>query len=170
MDKLKLDPHNANKGTDRGRKMVRESLEETGAGRSIVVDKDGRVIAGNKTFEAWQENGGEVEVVRTDGTKLVVVQRDDLDLDHLDGKARKLAYLDNRSSEVGLAWDIKEVLASIDAGLDLDGLWNQDEIDSLLANIRSPEFGPGSIDEQGKLDELADKSVECPNCGERFTP
>ena len=33
-----------------------------------------------------------------------------------------------------------------------------------------PDFAPVEIDEQGKLDELADKSVECPNCGHRFTP
>ena len=43
---LKLDPHNANRGTDRGRRAVADSLAECGAGRSILVDRDGTVIAG----------------------------------------------------------------------------------------------------------------------------
>ena len=44
---LKFDPQNANKGTDRGRKALAASLSEFGAGRSILVDKHGSVIAGN---------------------------------------------------------------------------------------------------------------------------
>lgn len=54
---LKLDPHNANRGTDRGRRAVADSLAECGAGRSILVDRDGTVIAGNKTLEAAQALG-----------------------------------------------------------------------------------------------------------------
>lgn len=77
---LRPDATNANKGTARGRGMVEASLRETGAGRSILADKAGRIIAGNKTLEAWADIGGEIEVVRTDGKKLVVVQREDLDL------------------------------------------------------------------------------------------
>ena len=45
---LKLDAKNANLGTDRGRKMLKQSLAELGAGRSILADKHGNVIAGNK--------------------------------------------------------------------------------------------------------------------------
>lgn len=30
------------------------------------------------------------------------------------------------------------------------------------------DFAPGSLDEQGKLDELAPKIVICPHCGEDF--
>ena len=47
---IQPDTKNANKGTERGRYMVEASLRETGAGRSIVLDKDGRIIAGNKAF------------------------------------------------------------------------------------------------------------------------
>lgn len=62
---LKLDPHNANRGTDRGRRAVADSLAECGAGRSILVDRDGTVIAGNKTLEAAQALGLPVRVVET---------------------------------------------------------------------------------------------------------
>jgi len=49
---LTPDTRNANKGTARGRKLVRESLKRYGAGRSILLDKSGNIIAGNKTAEA----------------------------------------------------------------------------------------------------------------------
>lgn len=135
---LTPDPANANKGTDRGRHMVEASLRETGAGRSIVADKDGRIIAGNKTMEAWKEMGGEIEVIRTDGKRLVVVQRDDLDLTDDAGQARKLAYLDNRAGEVGLSWDAERILADINAGVDFDGMFLQEELDELLAGVLPP--------------------------------
>ncbi|HOU22680.1 MAG TPA: hypothetical protein PLN42_00345 [Anaerolineae bacterium] len=32
--------------------MLDKSLQELGAGRSILVDRNGRIIAGNKTHEA----------------------------------------------------------------------------------------------------------------------
>jgi len=49
---LSPDEHNANRGTPRGRAVLDKSLQELGAGRSILVDRNGRIIAGNKTHEA----------------------------------------------------------------------------------------------------------------------
>lgn len=129
------DPHNPNAGTARGRGMVEQSLRETGAGRSIVVDKHGTVIAGNKTLEAWAEVNGAVEVVHTDGNTLVVVQRDDLDLGDTTGPARKLAYFDNRTGEIGLAWQMEQLAADLGAGLDLSGLWSTAELEKLLTAL-----------------------------------
>ena len=51
------DNKNANRGTDRGRQAVRDSLENLGAGRSILIDRKGRVIAGNKTLEGAKQPG-----------------------------------------------------------------------------------------------------------------
>lgn len=48
---LIFDSHNANKGTSRGRGMLEKSLSKYGAGRSILLDKNNRIIAGNKTVE-----------------------------------------------------------------------------------------------------------------------
>src|SRR5438477_5107468 len=48
---LQSDPHNANRGTDRGRAALERSLREYGAGRPVLIDRDGHVIAGNKTVE-----------------------------------------------------------------------------------------------------------------------
>ena len=75
------DRRNANKGTPRGNQMIEDSLRQYGAGRSILLDKHGAIIAGNKTAENCGAIGMEdVLVVRTDGTRLVAVQRTDLDL------------------------------------------------------------------------------------------
>jgi len=132
---LKPDTKNANKGTQRGRGMVEASLREVGAGRSILIDKDGRVIAGNKTLEAAVDIGLPLRIVETDGTELVAVQRNDLDLSDDTGPARKLAYYDNRASEVGLAWDAEQLLASLNDGLSFNGIFQQDELDALLAGL-----------------------------------
>jgi hypothetical protein len=112
--------------------MVEASLTETGAGRSIVADKDGRIIAGNKTLEAWAGMGGAVKVVETDGHELVVVQRTDLDLSDPKGKARKLAYYDNRAGQVGLEWDAEQLLADVNAGVDLAAMFKGAEIAEIL--------------------------------------
>lgn len=166
---IHADAENANAGTPRGAAMVAQSLHEAGAGRSILVDRNGRTIAGNKTAAAWAAMpDSEIQVVRTDGTRLVVVQRVDLDLaDDDDGRARKLAYADNRSAEVGLAWNAERLLADMNKGVDLSSLFSHQEIEGLLANVRAPEFAPASEEDQGKLDKK--KAIRCPHCGEEFT-
>ena len=72
IDDLVPDSKNANKGTERGRYMLEQSLREAGAGRSIVVDRDGIVLAGNKTLEAAEELGLPIVVVKTDGKTIRV--------------------------------------------------------------------------------------------------
>lgn len=151
LDDLQPDTQNANKGTQRGRGMVEASLREVGAGRSILADKTGRIIAGNKTLDAWADIGGEIVVVPSDGTKLVVVQREDLDLDDPTGAARKMAYLDNRAGEVGLEWDAEQLLADMNAGLDLSALFRDDELDALLAEWGQEDGGGNDGDEEDAL-------------------
>lgn len=159
---LKPDQNNANRGTERGVYMLQRSLSEYGAGRSILIDRDGNIIAGNKTVEQAADLGiEEVIVVPTDGRTLVAVQREDLDL--YDGdRARLLAYYDNRTSEVDLAWEAEQLLADQAAGVDLSGLWHEGELMELLGEI--PEEWP-------EYDESAADDVEmitCPHCGEQF--
>jgi len=157
---LHPDPDNANLGTERGLRVLDDSLRECGAGRSILADRDGTVIAGNKTLERAADIGLPVRVIKTDGTELVVVQRTDLDLAGDDGqreRARRLAYLDNRSSELGLAWDATQVLADLEAGVNLDGLWRDDELTELLAGLVEPEAVADPGAQLSKADELQEK-------------
>ena len=134
MKKVKLseltpDDINANKGTQRGSGMLEKSLREYGAGRSVLVDKAGRIIAGNKTIEAAGAIGLEDAVmIETDGSRVVIVKRTDLDLDSPQG--RGLAIADNRVAEVGLEWDM-EALEKIGEELDLGEFWFDDELPQL---------------------------------------
>jgi hypothetical protein len=134
---LTPDPQNANTGTERGGGMLERSLRETGAGRSVLVDKHGRIIAGNKAVGGWGAiaEPEQIEVVRTTGQKLVVVQREDLDLDDPHGLARKLAYFDNRTAELNLFWDPAQVYADMQAGLDLTPFWTTDELAAVVGEL-----------------------------------
>ena len=128
------DHANANKGTERGRYALEASLRQYGAGRSILLDKNGRIIAGNKTAEVAADIGLEdVVIVQTDGTQIVAVQRTDLDIDSAEG--RGLAYADNRVGELSLDWDAEQVLADINAGVDVSALFRQDELDVMLDGL-----------------------------------
>lgn len=158
MDDLKFDKCNANKGTGRGKELLEQSIRELGAGRSILTDKDGNVIAGNKTLEAARKAGLKVRVITTSRDELVVVQREDLDLTDNAGEARRLAYLDNRVAEIDLQWDA-EVIAADAEILDFDTLGFLDkELQSLLlgadSNLRAETTDPAELVEQ------ADKLIE----------
>lgn len=127
------DNHNANIGTERGLQMVEHSLNKVGAGRSIVVDKNDKISAGNKTLESALNAGIEdVIEIETDGKALIVHKRSDWDLDDPKGAAREYAYLDNRASEVGLAWDANVIAADVAAGIDLSLVFTQPEINAII--------------------------------------
>jgi hypothetical protein len=162
---LTPDDQNANKGTPRGTGMLEESLRKFGAGRSILADKHLRIIAGNKTLEGAAAIGLEgALVVQSDGTRLVVVQRTDLDLD--DPVARELALADNRVGEVNLEWDAEALQALHASGQDLSAYFREEELAAILSIV--PAFEPVSEDNQPRLDQKA--PVTCPGCGLEFIP
>lgn len=104
IDKLAQDDKNFNKGTQFGEHLMDESISRFGLGRSILIDKNDRIIAGNKTAQKAGELGFEkVVVVETDGNTMVAVKRTDIDLDSAQG--RELALADNATSKANLAWD-----------------------------------------------------------------
>lgn len=124
---LTPDARNANKGSLRGNAVIADSLRRYGARRSILLDRHGAIIAGNKTAENAGAIGMEdVLVIQTTGDRLVAVQRMDLDLDS--PAARELAIADNRASEVSLSWDL-DVLQGLvaEGGVDLAPFWTAGE-------------------------------------------
>jgi hypothetical protein len=140
---LTPDDLNANKGTERGDYQLTQSLEKYGAGRSILIDKNGKILAGNKTAAKFGELGlDDVVVIQTDGRQLVAVQRTDIDLDTPQG--RELAIADNRTGELNLNWDSDVISQMADSGVDLDQFWSPDELDDLLGNLQDS----GSSDEE----------------------
>ena len=54
---LQNDPKNARKRTDRSAKLIKQSLEQYGAARSIVIDENNRILAGNGTIAGAKAAG-----------------------------------------------------------------------------------------------------------------
>ncbi len=112
------DNKNANKGTQYGQHLIENSLRKFGAGRSILIDKNNRIIAGNKTVENAGSIGlDDVIIVETTGDKVVAVKRTDIDLDSAYG--RELALADNATSKANLLWD-EDVINGLVDELQLD--------------------------------------------------
>lgn len=112
------DDKNFNKGTEYGSHLMDESVRKFGLGRSILIDKNNRIIAGNKTHEKAGELGFEkVVVVETDGNTLVAVKRRDIDLDSREG--RELAMADNATNKANLAWD-EDIIAQVSEQFDIN--------------------------------------------------
>ena len=96
--KIKQDPRNARAHSDRNKKAIRDSLEKLGAGRSVVADKDGVLIAGNGVWEQAEALGIPHRIIETDGSELVVIKRTDLDPD--DERRVAPAVADNRTTDM----------------------------------------------------------------------
>ena len=94
---IKLDKNNFRIHSEKNKNLIKNSLKDFGAGRSILIDKDDVVIAGNGTFEQAQELGVPIKVVETDGKELIAVKR--TDLDENDYRRKRLAVLDNSTTD-----------------------------------------------------------------------
>ena len=120
---IKFDAHNYRKHNDKNKELINKSLKECGAGRSIVIDNEDNIIAGNGIYEQAQKLGMKTKVIETDGNELVVVKRTDLTTD--DEKRKQLAIMDNSTSDSS-EWDFEKLQADFDTeeledwGLDVD--------------------------------------------------
>lgn len=104
IEELIPDNMNFNKGTEYGGHLMDKSFRKFGAGRSILLDRNNRVIAGNKSLQTFADIGMQnVRVIETDGTELIAVKRVDVDLDT--SKGREMALADNATSKANLEWD-----------------------------------------------------------------
>lgn len=106
------DSKNFNKGSEYGNSLIEKSFKKFGAGRSILLDKNNKIIAGNKSTESFGANGGkDVLIVESDGTKLIAVKRTDIDLDS--PKGREMALADNQTALKNIVIDAEMVEAEL---------------------------------------------------------
>ena len=131
LNDLVLDQKNANRGTERGQSLLATSLQTYQLGRSILVDRLGRIIAGNKVTLAALAQGRPLRVIRTRGQEVVAVQRTDLDL-AVDPAAKALAIADNRVAELDLEWNVEVLKELRTEGLDLSSFWTDAELAALF--------------------------------------
>ena len=128
------DPKNARKRTDRSASLIQESLKKYGAARSIVIDEDNRILAGNGTVEGAKAAGIQnVRVIETDGTEIIAVKRTGLSEEEKIG----LALADNRTSDLS-DWDA-EMLKQLSEEHDLNPWFNQDDLAELIGETEKIE-------------------------------
>ena len=99
IDDLIQDDHNFNKGTEEGARLIERSFKDYGAGRSVLIDKNNRLVGGNKAQKGFKGAGfRKVVIVDSDADTLVAVRRKDVDLDSKEG--RDMALLDNLTTQI----------------------------------------------------------------------
>lgn len=138
---IKFDKRNYRKHSDENKQLINRSLSECGAGRSILIDANDEIIAGNGVYEQAQALNIPVKVIETDGSELVVVKRTDLDTD--DERRKRLAVMDNSASDSS-EFDLE--LLSIDfevpdlqeMGIEFDGFECESDMPDLASGDKEP--------------------------------
>lgn len=162
---LVFDDKNLNKHTEFGMSLIERSMRNNGAGRSILIDKNNRIIAGNGVTEiAGQIGMDDVQIVESDGTKIIAVKRTDIDLDTKQG--REMALADNATAAADLAWDA-EAIAEVEGEFDIDvsgwGVFVDDAGDAFFKGERNGE----RTDEYNEFEEKFKPKLATDDC---YTP
>lgn len=149
-----LKPHPKNRNSHPTEQIARlaKLLAYQGLRAPIVVSSlSGCIVKGHGTLSAIKENGwGEAPVVYQAFTD----------------EAQEYAFV--QSDNAIASWadldlsGINSDIGDLGPGFDLEHLGIQE------FNLLPPEFEPGTLDDQGKLDEKKPLVTQCPNCGECF--
>ena len=153
---LKSDHKNARRRTDRSAELIKESLQRYGAARSIVIDENNRILAGNGTIEGAKEAGiDRIRIIETDGDEVIAVRRTGLTEDQKVG----LALADNRTADLS-EWD-QEMLNRLGEQHDISLFFSQDDLDGIL-ETKVEALPPEDFDE---VDDDITTEHRCPSCG-----
>lgn len=163
---LKFDDKNFNKHTEFGMGLLEKSLNKFGAGRSILVDKDNNIIAGNGIVEAAANAGlTKTKVVETTGDELVVVKRTDVALNSAQG--REMALADNATAQADLEWDEENLKSEFDDeeiegwGVDLPVMYDESEIVEDEVTEEDVPDEKDVISKTGEIYQLGEHRVAC---------
>ncbi len=134
--------------------MVVDALHQVGAARSIVIDEDNVILAGNGVTEAAAEAGiTRVRVIEADGQEVIAVRRTGLTA----AQKRALAMFDNRAGELA-EWNVDQLKADLEAGLDLKPWFSDEELAKLKGMAVEPHGGltdPDDVPEVRATDIVA---------------
>jgi hypothetical protein len=134
MGRLKLDDKNYRVHGEKNLRLIEKSLTDCGAGRSILIDNDDCIIAGNGVYQKAQELGLPVRVIESDGTELIAIRRTDLATE--DSRRKALALADNYTSDTSV-FDVDVVLQ--DFSIEELDAW-EFSVDNLNLNDPDTEF------------------------------
>lgn len=162
------DDENARLHNERNIGQIVRSLQEVGAARSIVIDENNKILAGNGVVEAAGIAGIEdVQIIDASGNSIIAIRRSGLTPE----QKKRLALFDNRAAELA-EWDISVLKVEFEAGL-LEGMFSNKELEimgvKLEEELTSGEEGGTAAQERwkvepGQLWELGDHRVICGDC------
>jgi len=148
--------NNARTHSDEQVAQIAASIREFGWTNPILVDGDKGIIAGHGRLAAARKlKMNAVPAIQLDGLS--------------EAKKKALIIADNKIA-INSGWDVEllkvemKELDELGINLEVTGFG----VGELTALFDEPDFQPGSEDDQGKLDELSPKIVQCPHCGQDF--
>lgn len=151
MLELKFDPKNYRIHGEKNKRLIQKSLVDCGAGRSILIDKEDCIIAGNGVYEQAQELGLKVRVIESDGTELIAIKRTDLKTE--DARRKALALADNYTSDTSV-FDIEAVMED----------FTPDELDlwEFSIDVSTLDIGSESTENKATSDDLYTNKIITP--------
>lgn len=139
------DDKNANLHTEDGLRIIGKSIDNLGLGRSILIDKNNKIIAGNGVTKTAKDlDYNKVKIIETDGTELIAVKRTDVDLNSK--KGRELAIVDNHSAVQSINLD-RQILIDLQKEYKLDYDTYEIDTSSVFADIH--DYSEKELDYEG---------------------
>lgn len=149
-NEIKFDSRNYRKHNAENKRLIKKSLEECGAGRSILIDGEDEIIAGNGVYEQAKKLKMPVRIIETDGSEIVAIKRTDLKTS--DEKRKQLAVMDNSTSDSS-EFDF-ELMAED---------FSVDELEGMGVDLPDLEkYKNNEIDTESLTQDL---DCKCPRCG-----
>ena len=148
--------NNSRKHSDDQVAQIAASIKEFGWTNPILVDGDNGIIAGHGRIMAAKKLGM---------TEVPVIE-----LAHLSKEQRKALIIADNKLALNSDWDTNLLAIELkdlqDLGFDLNLTgFAENELSNI---IETKNFDVGTIEDQGKLDELDPKWIDCPHCGKEF--
>lgn len=160
---LQPDPRNPRKRDATAKMLIKESVEQYGMGRSVLIDENNMLIAGHGTLEAAKAAGVEkVLIVDADPDTIIAVRRSDLDEHRKVG----LGLADNRTAELS-DWDahLLHQLQASGFGDEVSAWFNQQKLDELDIAAQDEEDPTRPPDAFKEVDDDIETEHRCPKCG-----
>ena len=153
--------------------MVVAALRTVGAARSIVIDEDNVILAGNGVTAAAGEAGiTKLRVIDAAGDELIAVRRSGLTIE----QKRKLAIYDNRAAELA-TWNVEQLAADLRNGEDLTAFFLPEELHALMdadvataAGLTDPDHVPTERPTNIVAGDLFELGAHRLLCGDRYPP